>query len=89
MIGLIPAVAGMVLAALAGLAIGLFLPRDSAPSTRIAARDYVVAHPEVIKEAIDQLRIGSQRAAIETPFASAWAGNPQGDVTLVMFSDYN
>ncbi len=72
-IRIIPALAGMTLAALAGVAIGWTLPRGGAPSQRIAARDYVVAHPELINEAIDQLRIGSQRAAIERPFAGACA----------------
>jgi protein-disulfide isomerase len=81
--------AGIILALIAGFAIGRALPRAGAPSERIAVRDYVVAHPELIAEAIDRLRIGSERAAIETPFAGAWAGNPRGDVTLVMFSDYN
>jgi predicted DsbA family dithiol-disulfide isomerase len=54
-----------------------------------AVRRYILAHPEIIPEAMDRLRLGSERAAIETPFAGAWGGNPHGDVTLVMFSDYN
>ncbi|WP_116090962.1 DsbA family protein [Sphingomonas crusticola] len=83
------ALVGIALAAIAGLAIGWALPRPGVPSSHVAARDYAVAHPEIIAEAIDRLRIGSDRRAIETPFASAWAGNPRGDVTLVMFSDYN
>ncbi|WP_420138466.1 DsbA family protein [Sphingomonas sp.] len=73
----------------AGLGVGHFLPERVATSDRVAVRNYVVAHPEIINEAIDRLRIGDDRAAIERPFGSAWAGNPNGDVTLVMFSDYN
>lgn len=58
-------------------------------------RDYILAHPEIIPEAMDRLRdsqavkaIGAERQALETPFASAWAGAGKGDVTLVMFTDY-
>ena len=52
-------------------------------------RSYILAHPQIIAEAADRLRIEPYRKAIETPFAGAWAGNPKGDVTLVMFTDYN
>src|SRR3546814_4925880 len=50
-------------------------------------RDYLLAHPEVIPEAIEKLQqrqfaqaIGANRAAYETPFAGAWAGAKDGDV---------
>lgn len=59
-------------------------------------RRYLLAHPEVIPEAMDRLRdretgqaIGASRRAIETPVGSAWSGNPRGDVTLVEYFDYN
>ena len=59
-------------------------------------RDYLLAHPEVIPEAMQRLRdretgkaIAASRAAIEAPIGSAWAGNPHGDVTLVEYYDYN
>ncbi|HEY9553983.1 DsbA family protein [Allosphingosinicella sp.] len=58
-------------------------------------RDYLLAHPEVIPEAIEKLQqrqfaqaIGANRAAYETPFAGAWAGAKDGDVVLVEFFDY-
>lgn len=58
-------------------------------------REYILAHPEIIPEAINRMRekqssdaYAANRAALETPFASAWAGAEKGDVTLVMFSDY-
>jgi len=58
-------------------------------------REYILQHPEIIPEAMARLRsretaqaIAADRTAIERPFAGAWAGNPQGDVTLVMFTDY-
>ena len=63
--------------------------------TDVAVRNYLLAHPEVIPEALQRLQsqdtartIQASRQAIEAPFAGAWAGNPKGDVTLVMFTDY-
>lgn len=59
-------------------------------------RDYVLANPEIVPQAIQRLRdkdtarlLTGTRAAIETPLGSAWAGNPQGDVTVVEYFDYN
>lgn len=58
-------------------------------------RDYILANPEIIPEAIERLQnrevsksIDANRKALETPYASAWAGNPNGDATLVVFYDY-
>ena len=58
-------------------------------------REYILAHPEIIPEAITALQtrsvrqlIAQNRAEIETPYASAWAGAKDGDVTLVEFFDY-
>ncbi|WP_375399068.1 DsbA family protein [uncultured Sphingomonas sp.] len=58
--------------------------------------DYVLAHPEIIPEAMDRLReretakvIAVNRAAILTPIGSAWAGNAKGDVTVVEYLDFN
>ncbi len=58
-------------------------------------RDYILEHPEIIPQAIERYRekqsegaYAANKAALETPFASAWAGNEKGDVTLVMFTDY-
>ena len=59
-------------------------------------RAYLLAHPEVIPEAMGRLQdresgklVARHRTAIVTPYASAWAGNPDGDVTLVEYFDYN
>ena len=59
-------------------------------------RDYLLAHPEVIPEAMQKLQdrasaevIAANRADILTPVAGAWAGNPNGDVTVVEYLDYN
>lgn len=64
-------------------------------SSRQSVRDYLLENPEVIPEAIDRLRerqearaVSANRAALETPFAGAWAGAADGDVVLVEFFDY-
>jgi protein-disulfide isomerase len=58
-------------------------------------RSYLLDHPEVLPEAFDRLKakeatqvVSANRAALETPFAGAWAGAKDGDVTLVEFFDY-
>ncbi len=58
-------------------------------------RDYLLAHPEVLTEAItvlqtrdQQARLAPLRTELETPFPGAVMGNTQGTVTLVEFSDY-
>jgi protein-disulfide isomerase len=92
----------ILLAGFAGLVSGSIATRAAAgdPQDRGAieaiVRDYILKHPEIIPEAMDRLRdqqtakaIGASRAALETPFGGAWAGNPKGDVTLVMFTDYS
>lgn len=79
-------------------------PRSSAAAgtspaerARIEAivRDYILANPEIIPEAITALQnrevvklVADNRAEIETPYGSAWAGAKNGDVTLVEFYDY-
>lgn len=67
-------------------------------TTRPAAGDvrgYLLAHPEVIPEAMQTLQdretgkaIAANRAAIVEPFPGAVGGNPAGDVTLVAYMDY-
>lgn len=65
--------------------------------------DYLVGNPEVIKEAIDELEkrqkvaeaashekmIGEQGDKLFRSVNQAVVGNPNGDVTLVEFFDYN
>lgn len=58
-------------------------------------RQYILANPEIIPEAINRLQereveklLESNRAEIETPFAGAWTGNANGDVVIVEFFDY-
>ena len=58
-------------------------------------RSYILDHPELLPEAMTRLEareaakvVQANRALIETPFAGAWAGAGNGDVTLVEFFDY-
>ena len=60
-----------------------------------ATRSYLLANPEILPEAINELRrrevasaIAPLRTELETPFPGAVLGNPEGSVTLVEFSDY-
>jgi protein-disulfide isomerase len=57
--------------------------------------DYIRAHPEIVPEAFEAQRnkemakaVDAVRPALEKPYAGAWAGNADGDVTLVVFTDY-
>jgi protein-disulfide isomerase len=68
---------------------------DQARIERVV-HDYVLAHPEIIPQAMQKLQdqqsgqmVAANRNAIVSPFGSAWAGNPKGDVTLVEYFDYN
>jgi protein-disulfide isomerase len=63
--------------------------------SRESVRDYLLENPEILPEAMDRLRsreaakmISANRAALERPFAGAWAGAADGDVVLVEFFDY-
>lgn len=58
-------------------------------------REYLLANPEIVTEAQTRLQeretaklIEANRALIETPFGSAWAGAADGDVVLVELFDY-
>lgn len=96
---------GMVaLGALCGAG-GMFLadrvaPGDlgSADKARVerVVRDYVLANPDIIPQAMQKLQerdaakaVTASRGTIEQPYAGAWIGNPKGDVTLVEYYDYN
>jgi protein-disulfide isomerase len=60
-----------------------------------STREYLLANPEILPEAMEVLqsreqtkRIDPIRVALEAPFPGAVLGNPKGTVTLVEFSDY-
>ena len=75
-------------------------PADSLDQAERAAiegvvRDYILAHPEILPEAMERLQsqgaarqVADNRAALEAPFPGAVLGNPRGPVTLVEFTDY-
>ena len=63
-------------------------------SSRIV-RQGLLADPNILSDTIDALRdaqyapvLATNRAAIETPFASSWKGAAKPQVTLVEFFDY-
>lgn len=90
MIGLLAAAAG----AAATVAATTIAPPEKTAIEKVV-RDYILEHPEIIPEAMERLQaretakaIAANRKLIETPYAGAWEGNPNGDVTLVEFFDY-
>ena len=79
----------------AALAAGQAKERPDRAEIEAIVRDYILNHPEIIPEAVARLEqaearkaLASNRAAVETPFPGATAGNPNGDVKLVVFFDY-
>lgn len=88
---------GLPLAVLAGGLVGagaMYAARHTGGSTDV--RGYLMAHPEVIPEAMQKLQdresgklVAAHRDAIVRPYRGAWAGNPNGDVTVVEYFDYN
>jgi protein-disulfide isomerase len=73
---------------------------DMKPGERKAVeaivRAYILEHPEIIPEAVEILqkreaakRLASAGNQMATPFPGAVAGNPNGDVTVIEFTDYN
>ncbi len=81
----------------AALALGAASPVTTADKAAIEkiVRDYILEHPDILTQAMDNLQnreikkvIDANRKAIETPFAGAWEGAADGDVTLVQFFDY-
>ncbi|WP_448501526.1 DsbA family protein [Sphingomonas sp.] len=64
-------------------------------ATEAVVRDYILAHPEIIPEAMQRLRdretgevVRASRAAIVEPFGNAWKGAANPDVTVVAYMDY-
>lgn len=58
-------------------------------------REYILAHPEILPEAMDNLRTREQQKQLaqagdqlDVPFPGAVLGNPNGKIALVEFSDY-
>jgi protein-disulfide isomerase len=87
--------AGLGLLLLGALIGALVLRIADRPRVEAIVHSYLVEHPEVLREAGAALQrqdaarvIAANRGLIETPFAGAWAGAKDADVTLVEFFDY-
>lgn len=59
-------------------------------------RDYILSHPEILPQAMERLQaretanaVAANHDAIFTPFANAWEGAANPDVTIVQFFDYD
>lgn len=94
MIGLIAFAAGAL--ATAAVTSGNPVASNDRAAIETIVREYILSHPEILPEAMDKLRdrevakaVKANRVAIETPFAGAWEGASDADVTLVEFFDYN
>ena len=64
-------------------------------ATERTIHDYLLNNPAIIPQAMEKLQSDRQAEAvnrlrdrIERPFSGAWAGAANGDVTLVVFTDY-
>lgn len=87
--------AGLAGMAVGGAAVGGFHALRGDADMKAQVREALLAQPEMIPEAMERLQqresaavVSQHRAALETPFASAWAGAADGDVVLVEFFDY-
>ncbi len=87
------------IAAAAGTAFAVQAPAGAGSASRAdiekIVHDYILEHPEIIPQAIEKLQakrmqgtIDANRSALETPYAGAWEGAEQADVTVVEFFDY-
>ena len=89
------ALGGLLLLALVFWLGGRFGGGMSKGEVETIVADYIKANPQIIPEALEAQRNGeiakaidTIRPALEKPYAGAWAGNANGDVTLVVFTDY-
>ena len=87
------------IAAAAGAALAVQAPASVGATDKAAIEqiihDYILEHPEIIPQAIEKLQskrlssvIDASRSALETPYAGAWEGAADADVTVVEFFDY-
>jgi protein-disulfide isomerase len=76
-------------------ATGAPTPSSDKAAIEKIVRDYILANPEILPEAMERLQarelakaVAANRKAIETPYGNAWEGNRDGDVVMVQFFDY-
>lgn len=88
-----------IIAAAAGTALAVQAPASVNATDKTAiekiVHDYILEHPEIIPQAVEKLQakrmsstIESSRSMLETPYAGAWEGAANADVTVVEFFDY-
>lgn len=72
------------------------VPVQDRAAIEAVVHDYILAHPEIIPEAMQRLQakqmasaIDSHRSELETPYKGSWQGAAKPDVTLVAFMDYD
>lgn len=92
-------IGALALTAIAGVALAAQAPasvnaNDKAAIEKIV-HDYILEHPEIIPQAVEKLQakrmsgtIDASRSTLETPYAGAWEGAANADVTVVEFFDY-
>lgn len=85
---------GLAMALLGGL-LGWFWQGQRTSAIEKVVREYILANPEILPEAMENLRkresakqLAGVRGPLNTPFPGAVLGNPMGKVTLVEFSDF-
>lgn len=93
-IGNVVMLAAAALAGAGGAIVAQRATNDQA-ATETMVRDYILANPEILPEAMRRLQakesgkaVAANRSAIVDPFPGAIAGNPNGDVSVVAYLDY-
>ncbi|MGF7148880.1 protein-disulfide isomerase [Sphingomonas zeicaulis] len=93
---LVPLVAGVLGGAVGAGGVVLAGGGADKPKVEAIVRDYVLANPELLPEAMERLRDKQNAAAVAQsgnqltkPFGGAWMGAANADVVLVEFTDYN
>ncbi len=71
------------------------VPVGDRAAIEAVVRDYILEHPEIVREAMVKLEtkrvtalVDENRPMLETPYAGAWEGAAKPEVTLVAFMDY-
>jgi protein-disulfide isomerase len=71
------------------------LPAGDKAAIEAVVRDYILEHPEIVREAMVKLEtkrvaslVEANRSSLEAPYAGAWEGAAKPEVTLVAFMDY-
>lgn len=97
------ALAGLVIALIGGAAGWMWRSHDGAAALaggdkaaiELVVRDYILTHPEILPEAMDNLRknesakqLAGVSGDVTKAFPGAVLGNPNGKLTLVEFTDY-